>query len=72
MVLFIVSAAFVPLTTTILVDYLGIELLTSSFGILTTTRGLSTVIGPPIAGKAADNPLSVSVPPIICLLRNFQ
>ena len=54
-VLFIVPAALVPLTTTILVDYLGIELLTSSFGILTTARGLSTVIGPPIAGKAADN-----------------
>ena len=32
-------------------DYLGLERLTNSFGLLSMVKGLSTIAGAPIAGK---------------------
>lgn len=43
-------AAFVSVTSIVLVDLLGIDNLTNAFGILTLFRGSSSMIGPPIAG----------------------
>ena len=33
-------------------DYLGLERLTNSFGLLSMVKGLSTIAGAPIAGKS--------------------
>ena len=41
----------VSLSPIVLVDLLGLDKLTSSFGLLTLVRGISTIVGPIIAGK---------------------
>ena len=46
-----ISAAYISLTSIIICDLLGLEKLTNAFGLLTLARGVSTAIGPPIAGK---------------------
>ena len=38
------------LTSVILVDLLGLDRLTSSFGLLLIFQGIATILGPPIAG----------------------
>jgi len=43
-------AAFVSVSSIVLVDLLGIDNLTNAFGILTLFRGSSSMVGPPIAG----------------------
>lgn len=43
-------AAYVSVTSIVLVDLLGIDNLTNAFGILTLFRGSSSMVGPPIAG----------------------
>ena len=43
-------ASLITLTSIVLVDVLGLERLTSAFGLLTMFRGLATIMGPPIAG----------------------
>ena len=43
-------ASLVTLTSIVLVDVLGLEKLTSAFGLLTMFRGLATMMGPPLAG----------------------
>ena len=43
-------SALVTLTSVLLVDVLGLEQLTSAFGLLIMFRGLATILGPPIAG----------------------
>ena len=43
-------AALVTLTSILLVDVLGLEKLTSAFGLLIMFRGVATIMGPPIAG----------------------
>ena len=43
-------ASLITLTSIVLVDVLGLERLTSAFGLLTMFRGLATMMGPPIAG----------------------
>ena len=43
-------ASLITLTSIVLVDVLGLERLTSAFGLLTMFRGLATMLGPPIAG----------------------
>lgn len=43
-------AAYISLTSIILVDLLGLDNLTSAFGLLTLFRGFSSMIGPPING----------------------
>jgi len=49
-VLLFVSAAFVSLRSIIIVELLGIEKLTNSFGLVVLAQGLSTFVGSPIAG----------------------
>jgi len=44
------SAAFVSLRSIIIVELLGIEKLTNSFGLVVLAQGLSTFVGSPIAG----------------------
>jgi len=43
-------AAYIALTSIVLVDFCGIENLTSAFGLLVVFRGISSIIGPPLAG----------------------
>jgi MCP family monocarboxylic acid transporter-like MFS transporter 14 len=43
---------YVSLTSVVLVDLLGLERLTSSFGLLLLFQGIATVVGPPLCGKA--------------------
>lgn len=45
---------YVSLTSVVLVDLLGIELLTNSFGLLLLFQGFATFIGPPLAGWMCD------------------
>lgn len=45
-----ISAAFVSLRSIIIVELLGIDKLTNSFGVVVLCQGLSTFIGAPIAG----------------------
>lgn len=46
------SAAYICLTSIILVDLLGLDKLTNAFGILSLFRGSASILGPPIAGKS--------------------
>lgn len=48
---FLVVGVYVSLTSVVLVDLLGLEMLTNSFGLLLMFQGIATLIGPPIAGK---------------------
>lgn len=43
-------SAFIALTSIVLVDLLGLDVLTSAFGLIGAGRGISGIIGPPIAG----------------------
>jgi len=47
-------APFISLTSIILVELLGLEKLTNSFGLLLLFRGLASVVGPPFAGWLYD------------------
>lgn len=55
-------AAYISLTSIVLVDLLGLERLTSAFGLLTMFRGAASIVGPPIAGAVfqATNSLNIS------------
>ncbi|KAL3886291.1 hypothetical protein ACJMK2_026298 [Sinanodonta woodiana] len=44
------TAAYTSLTSIILCDLLGLEKLTNAFGLLSMSRGISGIIGPPLAG----------------------
>ena len=50
-ILYIFLAAFIALTSIVLVDLLGIAQLTNSFGLLCLLRGVAAIAGPPLAGK---------------------
>lgn len=50
-VVIIFSATWISLTSIILCDLLGLQNLTNAFGLLTMTRGLASIAGPPIAGE---------------------
>jgi MCP family monocarboxylic acid transporter-like MFS transporter 14 len=50
-VFFIFTAAFIALTSIVLVDLLGIAQLTNAFGLLCLLRGVAAIVGPPLAGK---------------------
>lgn len=54
-------AAYISLTSIVLVDVMGIENLTSAFGLLTMFRGASSIIGPPIAGAVYEATQSYNV-----------
>ena len=43
------------LLSIVLVDLLGLEKLTSAFGLLTMFRGAASIVGPPIAGRDDDD-----------------
>ena len=45
------AGVYVSLTSVVLVDLLGLEMLTNSFGLLLMFQGIATLIGPPIAGE---------------------
>jgi hypothetical protein len=42
------------LTSIILVDLLGLENLSTTFGLISCFRGIASIIGPPIAGAIYD------------------
>ncbi|KAJ8973699.1 hypothetical protein NQ317_000751 [Molorchus minor] len=46
--------AYVGLTSVILADLLGLEKLTNAFGLLLLFQGISSLVGPPIAGSLFD------------------
>lgn len=46
--------AYVGLVSVILVDLLGLDKLTNAFGLLLLFQGISSFIGPPIAGLLCD------------------
>ncbi|QQP51764.1 Uncharacterized protein FKW44_013210 [Caligus rogercresseyi] len=47
-------AAYVSLTSIVLVDLMGLDNLTSSFGLLVLFRGISSMFGPPLVGAVYD------------------
>ncbi|XP_029647396.1 monocarboxylate transporter 7 isoform X2 [Octopus sinensis] len=49
------AAAFISLTSIIICDLLGLDKLTNAFGLLSLVRGISTIIGPPLAGAIYDS-----------------
>ena len=49
---FIIAAAYVSLCAIILVEFLGLEKLSNSFGFLNMFRGIATFIGAPVAGMS--------------------
>jgi len=54
-------AAYISLTSIVLVDLLGLEKLTSAFGLLTMFRGAASIVGPPIAGAVFDATSSLNI-----------
>ena len=48
-----VAASFISLTCVILVDLLGLDKLVNSFGLVCVSRGLSAVVGTPLAGDVS-------------------
>jgi len=54
-------AAYIALTSIVLVDICGIENLTSAFGLLTVFRGAASIVGPPLAGAVYEATHSYSV-----------
>ncbi|OTF73268.1 hypothetical protein BLA29_001418 [Euroglyphus maynei] len=51
-------SSYMSLTSIILVDILSLELLTTTFGLISCVRGLSAIAGPPLAGLLYDLTLS--------------
>jgi len=47
-------SAWVAVTSPVLVNMLGLDLLTSAFGVLTFVRGCAALLGPPTAGFIVD------------------
>lgn len=47
----LMTAGYISLTSIIICDLLGLEKLTNAFGLMTLARGVSSVLGPPIAGE---------------------
>ncbi|GIX68545.1 monocarboxylate transporter 12 [Caerostris extrusa] len=45
-------SAYISLTSIILVEMVGLDRLTNSFGLLSLFRGASSILGPPLAGEA--------------------
>lgn len=48
---FILLAAYISLTSIIIVELLGLEKLTQAFGLICMFRGAAAMIGPPLAGN---------------------
>lgn len=58
----VVAAAYISLTSIILVDLLGLDKLTNAFGLLILFRGAAAIVGSPIAGMVYDATLSYMYP----------
>lgn len=43
-------SAYISLTSVVVVDLLGLDMLTSAFGLIVAFRGISSILGPPMAG----------------------
>jgi len=54
-------AAYISLTSIVLVDLLGLDKLTSAFGLLTMFRGAASIVGPPIAGAVFEATQSLNI-----------
>merc|ERR1719273_618016 len=54
-------AVYISLTSIVLVDLLGLDNLTSAFGLLILFRGVSSMVGPPVAGAVYDATQSYDV-----------
>ena len=55
-------ATYISLTSIVLVDLLGLNKLTSAFGLLVLFRGLASMVGTPVAGALYDSSQSYDVP----------
>ncbi|KFM70016.1 Monocarboxylate transporter 14, partial [Stegodyphus mimosarum] len=55
-------SAYISLTSIILVDMVGLDRLTNSFGLLSLFRGAASIIGPPVAGSVYDLTGSYDIP----------
>ena len=66
-------SAWPAVTSSCLVDILGLEHLTSAFGVLTCIRGLSAFLGPPLGGFVIDatSPEKTPVVNIYLRLQNY-
>lgn len=53
-VFLIFAAVFVSLRSILLVELLGLEMLTKSFGILILFQGIATMVGAPVAGELVN------------------
>jgi len=60
-------SAWIAVTSPLLVDLLGLELLTSAFGILTFLRGVAALLGPPLAGFVIDATSKQSITTVLDL-----
>ena len=60
--LIIVLAAWISLTTIVLVEFMGMDRLTNAFGLLTMVRGICSIFGAPVAG-ILPLPLLICIPP---------
>ncbi|VDM26869.1 unnamed protein product [Toxocara canis] len=58
---FIISA-YICLTSIVLTDLLGLDRLTNSFGLVVVSRGIASLLGPPIAGMVYDATSTYSAP----------
>ncbi|KAJ8911076.1 hypothetical protein NQ315_015248 [Exocentrus adspersus] len=58
----IAVAGFISLSSIILVDLLGLDRLTSAFGLLTFFRGAAALIGTPLAGSLYDTTQTYQLP----------
>ncbi|XP_064470624.1 uncharacterized protein LOC135385315 isoform X2 [Ornithodoros turicata] len=58
----LIVAAYILLTSIILVELFGLDNLTNSFGLLSLCRGAACMVGPPLAGSIFDRTGSYDVP----------
>ncbi|XP_077563614.1 monocarboxylate transporter 5 isoform X3 [Haemaphysalis longicornis] len=62
MIFGLIVAAYILLTSIILVELFGLDNLTNSFGLLSLCRGAACMVGPPLAGSLFDMTGSYDVP----------
>jgi len=55
------SGVYICLTPIVLVDLLGLDKLSNSFGLVLLYQGIGAVIGPPMAGKELLGKYSLSL-----------
>ena len=55
LLLYYFLASYISLTSIVIVDLVGIDNLTSGFGLIAMFRGAAAIVGPPVAGEAIVN-----------------